>query len=82
MKRIIAQHKYKNGKAISVGICDIKKLPKCDKMFLEIKDKDKIYTFYMRPDEIVLTAKLLTELILKKVITYEVSVGEKTDKDY
>ena len=79
MKKIIAKHRFKNNKSIQVGVCD--KSP-IDLMFLELQDKDGKHTWYLRPDEVVLIIKLLSELILKRVINYEVNLGKKTSKDY
>lgn len=81
MKRKIAKHTFKNNKEISVGIVDRKDLPH-DNFFLQVEDSENITTFYLRPDEVVLIAKLLNELILKRVISYEVNLGRKTKDDY
>ena len=83
MKKIIAQHKYINDKAIKVGVCNnIKGVPASDKLYLQIEDKELVHIFYLRPDEIILLIKLLSELILKRVIKYEVNIGKKTKEDY
>lgn len=83
MKNIIAQHRYENNKAIIVGICNkIKGIPKVDNLFLQIEDKELVHIFYLRPDEIILIIKLLSELILKRVVNYEVNIGKKTKEDY
>ena len=80
MKKVIAQHKFKNNKSIKVGICD--DINKTDLLFLEFSDKDNITTHGLRPDEAVLIVKLLSELILKRVITYEVNLDKKGELDY
>jgi len=80
MKRKIAQHKYKNDKSISVGICD--NVNEVDLLFLEIADKKDITTHYFRPDEVILIIKLLSELILKRVVKYDVNLGKKSKRDY
>ena len=81
MKRKITNHKFNNnGKEIAVGICDKSKV---DLMYLEFKSFNKRdVIIYLRPDEIVLIAKLLIELILKRVVGYDVNLGRKSKYDY
>lgn len=79
MKKIIVSHKYKNNKSINAGVCD---KTNTDVMFLETVNKGEKYVWYLRPDEVVLIIKLLSELILKRVISYNVNLGKRKPKDY
>lgn len=86
MRRRITGHTYKNnGAAFNAGIVTKRKkgVPACDVFYIEFKTgKGERQIFYIRPDEVVLIIKILSELILKRVITYKVNLGRKTKLDY
>lgn len=83
--KILAEHKYKNDKAIRVlylNSTDQRKLgvPKCDTLALCFEMDDHETRYYIRPDEAVLIIRLLSEGVFKSVRGYEVGLLREAAK--
>ena len=79
MKKKISGHNFKNGKSIEAGIVTGKdKIEEVDDFYLKFGNE----VVHIRPDEAVLIIKVLTDLLLERVVGYEVNTGRLTKLDY
>lgn len=83
MRKKISGWTYENKKQININLVTSKdKLEETDDFELEFILGEERSGYHLRPDEMVLLIKILSDALLERVIGYGVNRGKLTKKDY